>query len=86
MAESECPEDSIVLIHDGVRPYVSYDVIANNIATVKKYGNAITSTACYETIMISEDGIVLIPRTTKKGYLFCTGSTVLLSEGYHCST
>ena len=32
-------------------------VIANNIATVKKYGNAITSTACYETIMISEDGI-----------------------------
>ena len=27
MAESECPEDSIVLIHDGVRPYVSYDVI-----------------------------------------------------------
>ena len=57
MAESECPEDSIVLIHDGVRPYVSYDVIANNIATVKKYGNAITSTACYETIMISEDGI-----------------------------
>jgi len=46
-----------VLIHDGVRPYVSYDVIANNIATVKKYGNAITSTACYETIMISEDGI-----------------------------
>ena len=57
MAESECPEDSIVLIHDGVRPYVSYDVISNNIESVKKYGNAITSTACYETIMISENGV-----------------------------
>jgi 2-C-methyl-D-erythritol 4-phosphate cytidylyltransferase len=36
---------------------VSYDVIASNIACVKEYGNAITSTACYETIMISEDGV-----------------------------
>ncbi len=56
-AEADCPEDSIVLIHDGVRPYVSYDVISKNIESVKKYGNAITSTACYETIMLSADGV-----------------------------
>ena len=56
LAEKECPGDSIVLIHDGVRPFVSYDVITRNIEGVEKYGNAITSTRCNETIMISKDG------------------------------
>lgn len=55
-AESENPEDSIVLLHDGVRPFVSYEVISNNIQSVKEKGNAITCTPCFETIMISKDG------------------------------
>ncbi|MCD7826541.1 MAG: 2-C-methyl-D-erythritol 4-phosphate cytidylyltransferase [Clostridiaceae bacterium] len=55
-AESENPGDSIVLLHDGVRPFVSYEVISNNIEGVKKNGNAITSTSCYETIMLSKTG------------------------------
>ena len=55
-AEAENPSDSIVLIHDGVRPYVTYETISNNIAGVKKNGNAITATGCNETILISEDG------------------------------
>lgn len=55
-AQEENPEDSIVLIHDGVRPFVGYDVISNNIKGVKEHGSAITSTPCYETVLISEDG------------------------------
>ncbi len=55
-AREENPEDSIVLIHDGVRPCVEYDVISDNIESVKKYGSAITSTPCYETILVSADG------------------------------
>ena len=55
-AERENPQDSIVLIHDGVRPFVSYEVISNNIESVKEHGNGITCTPCYETIMISSDG------------------------------
>lgn len=55
-AEEENAEDSIVLIHDGVRPFVSYEVISDNIESVKKYGNGITCTPCYETIMISKNG------------------------------
>lgn len=55
-AELENPDDSIVLIHDGVRPFVSYEVISDNIESVKKHGNGITCTPCYETIMISSDG------------------------------
>lgn len=55
-AQEENPEDSIVLVHDGVRPVVEYSVISDNIASVKEYGSAITSTPCYETILISSDG------------------------------
>lgn len=55
-AREENPADSIVLLHDGVRPFVSYDVISENIKSVKKYGSAITCTACYETILLSKDG------------------------------
>lgn len=58
-AEAENPEDSIVLLHDGVRPFVSYEVISNNIAGVKENGNAITCTSCYETILLSHDGAVV---------------------------
>ena len=39
-AESENPPDSIVLLHDGVRPFVSYEVISENIAGVKEIGRA----------------------------------------------
>lgn len=53
--EKENPEDSIVLIHDGVRPFVGYDVISKNIASVKENGSAITSNLCYETVLISKD-------------------------------
>lgn len=51
------PEDSIVLLHDGVRPFVSYDVISDNIKSVKKYGTAITSMPAYETVIFSPDGV-----------------------------
>ena len=44
-AQAENPDDSIVLLHDGVRPFVSYDVISRNIAGVKENGNAITCTS-----------------------------------------
>lgn len=58
-AEAENEEDSIVLLHDGVRPFVSYEVISDNIASVKEHGNAITCTASYETILISKSGDVV---------------------------
>lgn len=58
-AESENPSDSIVLLHDGVRPFVSSDVITANIEGVKKNGNAITSIPAFETVMISNDKNVI---------------------------
>ena len=54
--EAENEPDSIVLLHDGVRPFVSYETIQNNIEGVKANGNAITCTSCFETILLSEGG------------------------------
>ena len=56
LAQSENPDDSIVLIHDGVRPNITEEVITKNIECAKKNGNAITCTSCFETILISEKG------------------------------
>lgn len=55
-ARRENDDDSIVLIHDGVRPVINEDVITANIESVRKYGSAITSTAAFETPFISYDG------------------------------
>lgn len=57
LAQKENPQDSIVLIHDGVRPNITEEVITKNIECTKKNGNAITCTSCLETILISENGI-----------------------------
>ena len=53
------PKDSIVLLHDGVRPFVSTDVITENIEGVKKNGSAITAVPAFETVMTSFDGSVI---------------------------
>lgn len=55
-AQEENEGDSIVLIHDGVRPFVEYGVISDNIESVRQYGSAITATPCFETILVSKDG------------------------------
>ena len=56
LAQSENPADSIVMIHDGVRPNITPEVISSNIECAKKNGNAITCTSCFETILVSENG------------------------------
>lgn len=58
-SKTHYPADSIVLIHDGVRPLINEDIITNAIKTVKMYGNAITVSPAIETIVLKkEDGEV----------------------------
>lgn len=52
----DCDRQSIVLLHDGVRPYVDPAVIDANIDAVEKYGSAVTYTPSVETLVISRDG------------------------------
>lgn len=45
-------ENSIVLIHDGVRPLIDAETISKNIETVKEHGSAVTVTQATETITL----------------------------------
>ena len=64
--EANCdPRDTIVLIHDGVRPLITEKLISDNIAAVRQYGNAITAAPAIETIITvdgNEDVTELIDR------------------------
>jgi 2-C-methyl-D-erythritol 4-phosphate cytidylyltransferase len=51
LREQGASDDDIVIIHDGVRPLVSADIISNNIATCRKFGYAVTGLICKEVIM-----------------------------------
>ncbi len=48
-------EDTIVLIHDGVRPLINDKVISENIESVKRNGSAITTGIVQETILVVND-------------------------------
>ena len=48
-------KESVVLIHDGVRPLIDDITISKNIASVKEHGTAITVTPAIETITVKTD-------------------------------
>lgn len=48
-------DDTVVLIHDGVRPLITEQTITDNIDTVVKYGNCITCVPATETFMVHQD-------------------------------
>lgn len=56
-------DDTIVLIHDGVRPLITEDTITNNIGTVKEYGSCITTVPATETVIVdNHDKTFSIPK------------------------
>lgn len=55
MKES-CTDGDIVLIHDGVRPLITEELITQNIEAVEKYGSSVTAEAVRESIVRSTDG------------------------------
>ncbi len=51
LQEQGLADDDIVMIHDGVRPLVSEEIISNNLRVCKEYGYAVTGLLCKEVIM-----------------------------------
>lgn len=49
------PEDSIVLIHDGVRPFIDDNLINSNIENVRKKKSAISSVLSTETFVLVDE-------------------------------
>lgn len=48
-------DDTVVLIHDGVRPLITEDTITDNINTTCKKGNCITCIPATETFIVKQD-------------------------------
>lgn len=48
-------DETIVLIHDGVRPLISSELITENIKVTKKYGSAVTVSYSTETIITTDN-------------------------------
>lgn len=55
-ALSDESPDTIVLIHDAVRPLVSQSVILDNLRVARECGNAIAAIGTYETLLCAHDG------------------------------
>lgn len=54
--EKHCDKDDIVLIHDGIRPMVSEEIISDCIAVTKQKGCAVAVIPCAEAMLETEDG------------------------------
>lgn len=48
--------NDIILLHDGVRPLISLELITRNLESVEKYGNGITVESVKESVALSKDG------------------------------
>lgn len=53
--KGEIERESVVLIHDGVRPLIDREIISENIRTAREKKCAVTVAAAAETIMLSDD-------------------------------
>lgn len=54
--EKACSLDDIIIVHDGVRPFITSEIINQNIKTAVQFGNAMTSMRSTDTLIMSHDG------------------------------
>lgn len=74
------PDDSIVLVHDGVRPFVNDELISNCIQSVKEHGSAITVTPAIETITTIQDGKITSITDRSKCFLAKAPQCFILND------
>lgn len=49
--------DDLVLVHDGIRPMVSEEIISDNISKCHLYGNAVTAIPCAEAMLVTDNKV-----------------------------
>ena len=54
VAYENFPSDSTVLIHDGVRPFITEELINDNINSVKEFGSAVSCVGAIETFIVTD--------------------------------
>lgn len=63
------PNDSVVLIHDGVRPFIDDKLINENIDNVRQKGSAISSVLATETFVLINDANDILDIPARKNSL-----------------
>ena len=56
LAKKVTEPETIVLVHDAVRPLITQDIISRNIAVCLTHGNAITALTSHEAYLVTPDG------------------------------
>lgn len=66
-SEGNLDDDTIIITHDAVRPFVTYRIISENIKGAQEYGACDTVFPATDTIVRSDDGVVIseIPDRSK---------------------
>ena len=73
-------EDSIVLIHDGVRPLINGELISRNIETARSEGNCITCIKAIETLVIQSEGMEMEVPDRSASFLARAPQTFVLKD------
>ena len=88
--EGNLDQETIIVTHDSVRPFVTQRILEENIRYAKEYGACDTAVAATDTIVCSEDNVVIsdIPERRKmyQGQTPQTFQAMKLKELYHALT
>lgn len=68
--KNEINNDDIIVVQDGVRPFVSHEIIKNSIKCAKEYGTCATSQPVNDTIFQSQNGDT-VDNIPVRSTLFC---------------
>ena len=74
--------DSVVLLHDGVRPIITKEIIRRIVESVDLHGNGVTSTRAYETLAASNDNGNTVSMMTERSEMF----TLQAPQGFRLSS
>jgi len=78
--EKHYPADSVVLVHDGVRPFANEQLISRCIESVRQHGSAITVVPAVETIVTTENGQIQTITDRSKCFLAKAPQCFILSD------
>lgn len=54
--EKHCDKKDVIMVHDGNRPFISGEIIADSLVTYRQYGGAVAAMPCIEAIFRSGNG------------------------------
>jgi len=79
----DCPRDTVVMIHDGVRPIISSELLQANIQAVHEYGSAVSCAWATETpALVDHVGEIVSIANRKKSVIAKAPQSFYLGDIY----